>query len=34
MGVEQMVVYLASAKKGEKAGFELLGQWPQNDRSL
>ena len=34
MGVEQLVVYLASAKKGEKAGFELLGQWPQNDRSL
>jgi len=34
MGVEQIVVYLASAKKGEKAGFELLGQWPQNDRSL
>ena len=34
MGVKQLVVYLASAKKGEKAGFELLGQWPQNDRSL
>ena len=34
MGVEQLVVYLASAEKGEKAGFELLGQWPQNDRSL
>ncbi len=34
MGVEQLVVYLASANKGEKAGFELLGQWPQNDRSL
>ena len=34
MGVEQLVVYLASAKKGEKAGFELLGQWPQNDRTL
>jgi len=34
MGVEQLVVYLASAKKGEKAGFQLLGQWPQNDRSL
>ena len=34
MGVEQLVVYFASAKKGEKAGFELLGQWPKNDRSL
>ena len=34
MGVEQLVVYLASAKRGEKAGFELLGQWPQNDRTL
>jgi len=34
MGVEQLVVYLASVKKGEKAGFELLSQWPQNDRSL
>ena len=34
MGVEQLVVYLASAKEGQKAGFELLGQWPQNDRSL
>ena len=34
MGVEQLVVYLASAKKGEKAGFELLGQWPQNERFL
>ncbi len=34
MGVEQLVVYLASAKKGEKASFELLGQWPQNERSL
>tara|TARA_Y100000589_G_scaffold329387_1_gene375743 strand:- start:1916 stop:3061 length:1146 start_codon:yes stop_codon:yes gene_type:complete len=34
MGVKHLVVYLASAKKGEKAGFELLGQWPQNDRSL
>ena len=34
MGVKHLVVYLASAKKGEKAGFELLGQWPQNDRFL
>ena len=34
MGVRHLVVYLASAKKGEKAGFELLGQWPDNERSL
>ncbi len=34
MGVKQLVVYLASAEKGEKAGFELLGQWPQNERTL
>ncbi len=34
MGVKQLVVYIASAKKGEKASFELLGQWPQNERSL
>ena len=34
MGVRHLVVYLASAKKGEKAGFELLGQWPENERSL
>jgi len=34
MGVEQLVVYIASASKGEKAGFQLLSQWPQNDRFL
>ena len=34
MGVNQLVVYIASAKKGEKASFELLGQWPQNERYL
>ena len=34
MGVKHLVVYIASAKKGEKASFELLGQWPQNERSL
>ena len=34
MGVRHLVVYLASAKKGEKASFELLGQWPENERSL
>ena len=34
MGVKHLVVYLASAKNGAKAGFELLMQWPENDRSL
>ncbi len=34
MGVKQLVVYLASAKEGTNAGFELIGQWPQIDRSL
>ena len=34
LGVKHLVVYLASANKGEKAGFELLGQWPKKDRSL
>ena len=34
MGVKQLVVYIASAKKGQKASFELLGQWPKNERSL
>ena len=34
MGVTHLVVYLASAKKEAKAGFELIGQWPQIDRSL
>ena len=34
MGVRHLVVYLASAKGESKAGFELIGQWPQVDRSL
>ncbi len=34
MGVKHLVVYLVSAKKGEKASFELLEQWPKNHRSL
>ena len=34
MGVKQLIVYLVSADKGEKAGFVLLGQWPENERSL
>ena len=34
MGVKHLVVYIASAKKGQKASFELLGQWPNNERSL
>ena len=34
MGVRHLIVYLASAKEGSNAGFELIGQWPQTDRSL
>ena len=34
MGVTHLVVYLASAKEGSKAKFELIGQWPQIDRLL
>ena len=34
MGVKHLVVYLASAKEDSKAGFELIGQWPEIDRTL
>jgi len=34
MGVTHLVMYLASAKQGTKASFEMIGQWPQNDRLL
>ena len=34
MGVTHLVMYLASAKQGTKASFEIVGQWPQNDRLL
>ena len=34
MGVTNLVMYLASAKQGTKASFELIGQWPQIDRIL
>ncbi len=34
MGVRHLVVYLASAKKDAKAGFELIGQWPEIEKSL
>ncbi len=34
MGVTNLVMYLASAKQGTKASFEMIGQWPQNDRLL
>tara|TARA_Y100001933_G_scaffold51476_1_gene50378 strand:+ start:1660 stop:2808 length:1149 start_codon:yes stop_codon:yes gene_type:complete len=34
MGVKHMMVYLATATNGIKAGFELIGQWPQLDKSL
>jgi len=34
MGVTHLVMYLASAKQGSKASFEMIGQWPQIDRLL
>ena len=34
MGVTHLVLYLASAKEGSKATFEMIGQWPQVDRLL
>ena len=34
MGVTNLVLYLASAKQGTKASFEMIGQWPQIDRLL
>tara|TARA_S200000501_G_scaffold249075_1_gene233310 strand:- start:327 stop:1463 length:1137 start_codon:yes stop_codon:yes gene_type:complete len=34
MGVTHLVLYLASAKEGSKASFEMIAQWPQLDRLL
>ena len=34
MGVTNLVMYLALAKEGTKASFEMIGQWPQIDRLL
>ena len=34
MGVTNLVMYIASAKEGTKASFEMIGQWPQIDRLL
>ena len=34
MGVTHLVIYLASAKEGSKAIFEMIAQWPQVDRLL
>ena len=34
MQVSNLVVYLASAKKGSKATFEMVGQWPNTGRLL
>jgi len=34
MGVTHLVIYLAIAKHGTKATFEIIGQWPQFDRLL
>ena len=34
MGVNHLVLYIASAKEGSKATFEIIGQWPQLERLL
>ena len=34
MGVTHLVLYIASAKEGSKATFEMISQWPQVDRLL
>ena len=34
MGVTHLVLYIASAKEGSKATFEIIGQWPQVDKFL
>ena len=34
MGVTHLVLYLASAKEGSKATFEMIAQWPKVDRLL
>ncbi len=34
MGVTHLVMYLATAKQGTKASFEIIGQWPQIDKLL
>ncbi|MBO6971037.1 MAG: sensor histidine kinase [Prochlorococcus marinus CUG1431] len=34
MGVTHLVMYLATAKQGSKATFEMIGQWPKLDRLL
>ena len=34
MGVTHLVLYLAVAKHGSKATFEMIGQWPKVDRIL
>ena len=34
MGVTHLVMYIASSKRGTKASFEMIGQWPQIDRLL
>ena len=33
-GVEHLVIYIASAKEGSKAGFELFSQWPESNKFL
>ena len=33
-GVEHLIVYLASANEGSKAGFKLFSKWPEIDKLL
>mgnify|MGYP001437080368 CR=1 FL=1 len=33
-GIEHLVIYLATAKEGSKAGFELFSQWPVTNKFL
>ena len=34
MGVNHLVLYIATAKEGSKATFEMISQWPQVDKLL
>ena len=34
MGVNHLILYLASAKEGPNAAFEMIAQWPRVDRLL
>ncbi len=34
MGVTNLVIYLATPRRGSKASFEMIGQWPHGDKLL